>query len=267
MLPGMPPSNGLPNKPNLNEAQRSDMFDQLDHFELWFSVSWRWLWRGSLVIVLIAIVAFVVIEIKKSGREQTNMEFASIEANAKLSADEKTAQLEAKVAEKPNAEAATIARMSIAKNYADKGNFAKAIEVLDYIKDDATAQISLRTRAGLNKAYILLNEGKNDEAIAQIIETRDNGNINQQVMIECSYALALIYQKMGKNTEFNQVVESMQNAEFMGALRASPYQENVIAIVAAHRAAKEAEVKVPPAPIKDTAIATPIITPKQDTAK
>ncbi len=264
MLPGSNPI--PPSKHDIGATDRTQMFDKIDHFELWFASTWRLLWRGAIIVVAVFLVIFIVRGMNEAANEKLCAEFSAIESNTQLTPAQKATELESKIAQNPNAAPAALARMFVANQAMEVKDYAKAIATYDELYNDAKVYVVIRARAAINKAYAQQATGDLEASVATLNDVVNNDmDVNQAFLIECYYAMALVYQKQGDKAKVTEMVSKFRSQDIVRHLTNHPLMDNIQAFIAVHEATKTsipagigADLsKLPSMPSMPTAPATP----------
>lgn len=254
MLPGM---NNAPlrNTSPMN-VDDVEIIDKLDSFEIWFSMTWKWLVRISVAIIAVAIIFFSINAWVKSSREATEQKIFSVLADTNLSTEDKLTQLGSLINENPDATVTAYARFFIAKNNVDSAKYDEAIIQYTAIENSKKVDPFAKNRALLSRGNVLEIQGKIPEAMvvyqgvfepavdAQSIE--DDMILTNAMQIEAAYALARLQFKQADYTAAQLTLDNLRNTVAStpnSIYYYTPYAQMV------ERLQDDLNIKNPPAPI------------------
>lgn len=147
------------------ENMVEEIGEDFDKFETWAIENWRliaWICVG----IVAAVAAFTVgMSVKGSHDAKVAETFAAADTSEKL---------EKALAEYPSASSAGMARMKLAMMQTDKKSYDAALANFRAVSASAGTGEALRSRAALNAAYILEDQGKKEESLAAFLAVAES---------------------------------------------------------------------------------------------
>lgn len=209
MLPGMN-NQAQTNLPNTQNTGNNDMIDHLDRFELFFASKWQLLWRGALLLVVIAAVVVGVGAYQRHMNESLATEFASIHYNQDIPKEEKIAEFERLVAAHPNRISSLLPFMELGYQYVEKGEYSKAFDAYKAASEVSGAPDFFVQRAKINLAYVKELQGDKEGALADYNRMLAEVRGNVQLGLEISFAVARVTAETG---DINSAVTQLEALE------------------------------------------------------
>lgn len=222
MLPGMSPS--LP--PTSSKANAdSNLIDDIDRFELWFSTNWGWLWRGAVAIVVIVTVYVGYSMVTSYSETAASESFNAVTLDKKMTNQDKIKAFAKLIQENPSAAASVIPRFDVAADEVEKGKYEAAQALYEGVLTSKTAPDVLKIRASANLAYLLEIQGKTAEALSAFreIQNQYTDQMNTQFVIEIQCAVSRLLAAEGQTAEALDALKILTENQQGADLQNSPF--------------------------------------------